>query len=556
MNKLTDQQRNFAILGVGVFLALIFGYLTYSDYGTIDEIVKKRQGVEKEIMEATRKKNEIPKMKEELYLRNQAFQNFRKLIPRDDEDEVKNEFLKFYEQIDSFRINQKMKPFVYFRSLEDHIRLTEGLEPKKEEPKKKSRSRRNKKAAPAGPFKPIKYIANLDVTYNQLGRLLQSIEKYERFYAVTSISMPSFEVQEVDGNTLYDEPYEGNVTLNFTTFSYQNKNQEKLDTELAKHLKNFKPKKSVLERLEKLQSVLNQQDDFEWTDVQSPFDKRPIVGIDIPIPKGGDKPSTSTETETNIFDEVFGKTDISGTQEPPTEEKVKKLFEDIEASRQSLALTAAAENWGELEVQIRNSPYEKLLSTIIIKSDVDPEGVYQRKLKERKDELRDWKRSVVRANKVEKARQFIPSARAELEKMENLYNEGRDQGSKNLLADARKIYDNIVLLMKNYEDVEKEVEELREVKVDAEKLLSKVDTHIKLINMASKLKLQGIIYMEDTPRLSVALINNKAVRKDDILLKEFVIDKIQDEEVVLKYQEETVAIKLKRARAKNFIQED
>ena len=104
---------------------------------------------------------------------------------------------------------------------------------------------------------------------------------------------------------------------------------------------------------------------------------------------------------------------------------------------------------------------------------------------------------------------------------------------------------------------ENKIKQLGTLRKRIEELYDKADTQIKIIQMASKVKLYGIIYMKKNPETSIAFIDKKPVRKNDILSNlGFVVHEIQETKVILKYKEETVPILLKKSPEPSKRKED
>ena len=527
MGKLTDKQVNMIILGVGVLLLLTFSVLSYLDYEEIDGLRGKLRGVVTEINKSLAKKREIPKLKSKLWLLHKKYEHFKEVLPTD------KDYLKFYETLEQFRIKRKMLPWKTFRTEKVETEDKDNGNAKKK-PAPRGRGRGKK---PSGPLEQTAYIAAIDMTFDQLGQLLNFIERYDRYYAVTDLKISSMKVLESSSKLLANALEVGNdpigaINLKLVTFAYTGKSPDK---EVAASLgPKYKPDKKLQKKYDNLAKVWTKKSSFLWSrPKRNPFNKDEVL---IPSAKTPQGPPIVKKEE-----KVVG---------PQPLDKVKEKLKELQKTRDFLHTLAVAESLIELDKQIKVKNYEKDVKQIVLTPQNDPDNSIRKRLQEMRKELKEWKKMIDDASRQKKARQLVESGKNKIREMQELYEKGKNKGSQELLKEVIKIHNEIMPQFREYKDLEGSIPELSSLRQRAEEYYSRADTQIRIIQLASKLNLRGIIFMKDTPELSVAFIDKKVVHKNDILMKGFVVHEIKEEKVILRYKEETVPIILKRGKKK------
>ena len=358
------------------------------------------------------------------------------------------------------------------------------------------------------------------MNFAQLGQLLNLIENYDRFYGVSSIRIGSMKRTKDTG--------ELEAQINLTLVSFWYSGSTPLDTEVDKFLNNFAPSPQLLEELHALKEK-------DWTPKKSFLWKKP--------------PRDPFDQE-QVLIRVAEQTDKTAKKEklgpPPEQAQLKVALEDLQEIRNFLHMLVIAESWAELQVALKEKNYEKKLTGLQITRKNDPNSQISKKVLGMRKELKNWKISIRDADRKQKARQLTIFGKKRIEEMRKLYTEGKLKGSQSILQKVRNIHNEIMPQFKQFADLEFKIPELKTLRKQTEELYNKAETQIKIIQLAAKLNLRGVIYMAKNDNLSVAFINEKVVHKNDVLMMGFVVDQIQAEGVILRYKEETVPIRLKR----------
>jgi hypothetical protein len=531
--KLSEKAIHFIYLGIGGLVFLVFLVLLYFDYDEMDIKQKEHDGVKNEISEAEKKKAAIGGLKNELWFLREKHEHFRSALP-----EEKN-FMDFYKTLEDFRLERKMNPWTAFQIdkivAEQNEGDKKGAKPGTPTPPPPPPKRGE---APEGPFRQTNYTASIPVTFNQLGQILNQIENYKQFYGVSQIQIPTMQLPKKDKEAkeaVGGDEMEGIVTLKLVSFSYSGANplEQEVEKYIPKEAKDrkakFTPTKDMEDKLAKKKKEWDEKSHFSWSKPgRDIFDQSHVL---TPIRKDTPPPPN-------------GKPEIHIV--PPTLDKLKDILKDLETVRDHLHTLATGEKWVELDNQIREKRYEPKLNAVVVPSQQDEDGKIKARIEKWRTELKEWKKLIMEASREKKANDLVQVGEGKVATMKDLYTKGKEKGSESTLRQVLKTHDEIVPQFREFKDFEKKIKALENLRKEAEELYSKADTQIKIIHLASKLKLFGIIYIKDKPELSVVFIEKKAVKKNDVLMMGFVVHEIEEGKVILRYKEETVPIPLKK----------
>jgi Tfp pilus assembly protein PilO len=502
MAKMTEKQINILSIVGGILVFALFAFLSYMDYEEIDQVKIQQDGVLQEINQAKTKKAQLTALKSQLYVLKENYEFVKQMLPDD------REILKFYETLDQFRINKQMQAWDTFAAESGPNINTRELNKKKG-------------TQPQLPASLIStsYNAVIPATYNQLGELLTAIEAYPRFYGVTSIALP-----DMTSSPTSPEPT-GTVALNLISFTYPPKSPFD-EKEIKRLLNDFKVTQKEQKQIQEIKDKWKKTP-FQWSPLtRNPFDKDKVL---VPIKSH----------------EAVGPDVVRPLQPEMGPDEAQKLVDELEKLRnQHLLPFAVAGLWVELQSKLMEQKYEEKLNSLVLPAETQPQ--YIQKLEDMKRELREWKNQIKQVALEQKARQFLTYGEKKIKEMDNFYQEGKEKGAKDIIDNVIKIYNELLPQIREYEPLENKIPQLQTQRKRAEELYNKADTQIKIIEEVAKLELQGVIYWANKPQYSVAFINKKVVRKDDMVAGGFIVHDIKDGEVILRYQSETVPIRLKR----------
>jgi hypothetical protein len=161
---------------------------------------------------------------------------------------------------------------------------------------------------------------------------------------------------------------------------------------------------------------------------------------------------------------------------------------------------------------------------------------------EMQKELKGWKFAIQEADRQKRARQLTVAGLKKLRDMEALYEEGKIKGDQKILYQVQSLHNEFIPQLKEYADLESKISGLEILRNKMENLYTKTENQIKILQLASRLQLKGIIYMKHNPDLSVAFVNEDTVKKNDVISMGFVVQSIEADGIILRYKEETVPI--------------
>ena len=526
--KLTETQMMFIYLGIGAAVFITFAVFVYFDYDEIDLLKQEQNKVEGEIQGALKKQSELKGLKNDLWFMKEKYEYFKQVLPK--QENLENFFILFYENLEKFRKSRNMQPWnrfkidgIYNDTLEDEEDQKKGKGSAKTPPKPAA------KKGSTGPFTEYGYSASIPVTFNHLGQLLNEIENYEPFYGITQIKVGTMSAPKRKGEAQSAE-MEGTVELKLINFSYSGNDPEA--EQANKLLAKFKPDKNIEDKFNNQKKNWTEKNVFVWSQVS----RDPFNNLQVLTPIG---PKVGAEEE--------GKEKLA-VELPKDEKALQESMKNIQAKRDRLHALAVIEAWVELENLIRELKYEvelKMMKTAL-NTQNDADGKMKSRIEKMLVELKEWQKLVDEASKEKKARQLVDVAENKVAKMKELYQQGKEAGSQEILEKVKQIHNEIIPEMRSYKTFEPKIKKLGDLRKSIEEYYAKADTQIKIIQMVSKIKLFGIIFMKKNPDLSIAFIDKKPVHKNDILNMGFVVHEIQETKVVLKYKEETVPVPLKR----------
>lgn len=512
MAKLSERDLNIVVVVGAVVVFGLFAYFCYEDNEAIKVLQQQQEGVKVEISKALQEKKQIPDNQTTLYVLKESYHLIQKMLPGD------KEILQFYNTLDKFRTERSIKPWDSFETAEGGLDEGKGKDGKKQQLAQPAKPAPGKPATPTSLIETA-YTATIPVTLNQLGELLSAIENYERFYGVSAIRIAA---PNTEG--------ESKVNLSLVSFTYSDKTP--FDPEKLKILlKDFPPAK-----LEEANARLKKVQD-QWSREQASW---------IPLPKNPLMKESVIELGPTVG---VGKGDKDVTAAVTVVEDPAKDYQELEKLHQELEQFARVGLWGLLNNKLQekvqeNNHYEARLQRV---TNVSKEQAQRDKLGLWQAELRDWKKQIRDADIKEKAKKFVEIAEKQMQDMDRALEEGKSKGSQSILENLLKTLNiEFVPQLKEYLAVAKEIPQLSIFESRAKELARRADNQIKIMQLASKIQIQGIIYWANKPQHSVAFIDKKAVRKNDPLIMGFVVHDIKEEEVILRYQEDTVSIRLKR----------
>lgn len=520
--KLTDKQANILFIAVACVIVLLLAVLIYFDY---DEII-----IAEEEISATRitlarqqiKEKEIDGLKGQLWYLREKYTKLQALLPS------KQESVNFYSKFDTFRIEQGIKPWKYFKSKDAN--RTDVLDP---------RSMKSKAVAapkPTGPYMQTLYQASLTVTFEQLLKLLHRIETDERFYSLQEIKIATPAATTKPGN--------GNpeLTVDLTLVSFTYASDLPIDEQLKKYLPldskkdKFEPPTYLREKVERETKLLIKEDSAPPAPSRNPFDRDRVL-----------QPITP-----NIDDDKIREGKIP---DPPPQDLLRKTMEKLNKIRNELHVAYLEENWTVLSTGLAKYEYEKELIAIQTTKENDPDGIITQKLNDMRKEFKDWQAALREATIADQARLLVATSRKKLKEMKELQLQGQQKGSEEFYNKIIKIHNDLMPQYRNYQNLEEKIPDLADQRKQLEIFYAEAETQIKIIQLASKLKLQGIFYMAKKPELSIAFINKQLVKKGDIVTTGFVIHEIKEDGVILRYKEKTVPIQFKRLPEQGKLEE-
>jgi len=509
MGKLTEKQTNILYISIAVVFFLIFGVLSYLDWEKIEEKKQEIARRAQEIESAKKKQRRLLTRTSELGKRQQQYDYFKKVLPS------KEEFTKFYDTLESFRSERNIKPWNFFRTKD-----IMGEQSQLEKDDKKSKQVVVPKKA-SGPFEEIFYMASVVITFDQLGQLLNFVENYERFYGVHEIQASAGTPSKDGGET------ESMVSLTLVSYFYSGTTP--LDEEVNDILKDFDPPAELQKEIDDTRNRdWSRKESYVWTKpMRDPFEKEKLLA-----------PIKADDTK------ILGEKDK--IQPPPPQEQLETDIQDLQKIRNYLHMLAVAESWVELQNGLIDKKYERILMNLKITKKNDPTGMIASKVAEMIRELKKWKQSIQEADRQKRARQLVLMGRKKVKEMEDTYENGKKKGLQSEFEKIRNIHNEYIPQFREFSDLEKNIPGLDALRKRMENLNGKAETQIKILQLTERLQLRGVIYMQHKPELSVAFINEKVVKKNDILMMGFVVHEIQEEGVILRYKEETVPIRLKR----------
>lgn len=526
MVKISETQWNFIYLGAGALVFVIFCVFIWFDFEEIDNLSGQYEDLQKKIQEGVKKKNQIKILKHDLWFLKEKYEHFKQVLPK--KENIENFFIKFYDTLERFRRERSMKPWERFQikvaqsdSPQADTSNTQGKKVQEAPPP------RAKKAEATGPFGQTEYVATLPLTFNQLGQLLNEIENHEPFYGITKIDVGGMTTKDFSTDPI------GVTNLEMICFSYSGTDPE-IDA-INQALNKFEPDENKKKEYENEKAKWSEKNTFIWTNVtRDPFNQGQVL-----------KPIATTQ----VASSEPGKTKMEDVLPPPAEDQLKEDLKSLQNTRDSLSALAITENWMMLERQIKDKKYEADIKRIkaSITPQNDKDGTTKNNIDKISNELKEWQKLIDEAQKKIKARQLVDVAEAQITKMQELYEKGKASASQELLENVKKIHNDTMPELRNYASFEKEIKQLGVLRKKVEELYAKADTQIKIIQLASKIKVYGIIYIKKNPDLSVAFIDKKTIHKNDILNDVgFVVHEIQENQVILRYKDETVPIVLKK----------
>ena len=515
MAKLSEKQINIISLAGGVVVFILFGVFSYMDYDEVEVLKKQQAAVEQEINQAKTKKAALVSLKSDLYVLKENYDFVKQKLPDN------KEILKFYETLDEFRLSKNIEPWKSFEVLDKGFFSPEEDEPGQKTDQKTAPKTPPQKQAPQM-LTTTEYKASLPLTFNQLGEMLTAIESYPRYYGVTSIQLAGMS-SKIPGAEL-----SADVNLTLVSFTYPQVAgfDEK---QVVRLLSDFKPTDKEQKKIQDLKSKWDPVN-FQWTPLpRNPFDKSKVL-------------TKENKKETDV------KTNKMETVDVVDPAAVPQKILALEKNRNHLYPFAVAKLWVELQSKMAEANYEENLTKLVITGNV--EASLRQKAEQMQKELREWKVEIKKVGIEQKARQFLETAAKKIQEMENIYLEGKELSSVDTFKKVITIYQDLLPQLKEYEPLENKITQLQVTRKRAEELYRKADTQIKIIQEVAKLELQGVIYWANKPQHSVAFIsfsnNKKVVRKDDVVMAPFVVQDIKEGEVILRYNDETVSLRLKR----------
>ncbi len=525
MGKLNEKQINITIISCGVVVFLIFGVLCYLDYKEIDRIRQLQETEESKRTLLTNKKLQVERNKKKLFMLRANFDVLKKILP--DEKQV----LNFILTVDNFRKENQINAFTEISKVDSKTEDGNTLDFDGKIIEIESVVASKAKKVLEGPFTEDEYRMSFVGTYNQLGELMNRIERFDRFFSLKSFKMSALKEVGKEENTRRLSTIE----LSVVTFSFNGESSTLEDDELInEYLKDFKATEQVEKDVAARQAELeDSKTSFLWRVARrDPLDQLQII-------------QRETEGKTKEVDEPI--TSVEEDKPDPIEVLNEKLFKLIE-DRNYLHLLYSAANYGELELSIKKSDYENRVLGIKIQYNTvnDPEGEKRKKIADMHKELLEWQTIINEKKKDGEIKQILETAERDLNQMVKSYEKGKNTSNPELFREVMAMHNRNMPVLLDYQDKDQDFPLLPQFREKMKEYYEKAETQINILTLSKKLKLEGVIFWADKPYASIAFINSKSVRKDDILELGFVVHTINRGEVILSYRGETVPIRLER----------
>ncbi len=545
--KLSDKQTNIACAVIAGLLFLGFGAMTYFDYEELLKVESDTEAKKVEIKQAEIKRDQIPDLKATLWYMKKKYEHFKEMLP------TQQESAAFYAKLDKYRIEKGIKPW---KSLSTKATIIETAEEEKksndpQSMQNKTETTKPKKPAPQGKNAPKQsafgefiettYYASVSLTFDQLLQFLNTIENDKRFYGIQEIKMSGSKgavTKTKNPKDAFKELGNPDIETDLVIVSFTYTGDMPVDKEVTKFIDDkYKPPLETQEKLNSEIKIWESKEDFSATHAsRNPFDKEQVLQ--------------------RIIQDISDKNEEIKNKISPLlpAEQLKREMERIQDIRNKLHILAVAESWSNLQEDISKLGYDKMLENIQATKDNDPQGLISEKIIALRKELSEWNKAILSAGQEEKARRLLAKSKQKLQEIDLLYEEGKKNGIQKNFEKIISIHNEIMPQLREVSDWESKIPELGNVRKEVEIKYSKAETQIKIMQLATKLKLEGIIYLpnfkenkdsSETKDMSVVFINKKLMRKNEIIMG-FVIQSIEEDKIILRYKEETVPLQFKR----------
>lgn len=520
MNKVTDKQMNFIILGVAVLVAIIFFVLRYFDQEEIIKLRAEKQGIDYQIAGLKKKEKEIEAKKADLFLMRENTDAIKRLLPEE------KKVTEFFELVEKFRVDNNVEAFDKFKKVDTFFELNqEDGEPKVKKPDN-TRRRRTAPTA-ANPFVEDAYLIEFKGTFNQVGELISRIESYERFFGVKELDLDFYDGSiEVD---YFDKKVIGEIKFLLTTFTFQNPDPS-IDEKVNNILQGYEDKASdaLLKKIEERRTKLLKRYKYTWRKINEKKD--PFYPFRVP----------EIQINTSNEDDLGVEPIISASLEEKYE-KITALYND------DLIPKAFESDWLGLQKMLDENTYEEKLKQLKLENfseSFDSEGKKREKLDVMGNDLREWKKDIADANKTLQLRELIDNSIQDVKPLSKMYKKAKKKGSEELYQEIIDLHKKLYPKIREFKNEEKEFPQLAKARKKLEYYNRKATIQLELIERAKKLKLQGIIF-QGKNKLNVAFISGAAVKVNSRLNLGFVVKEIHENWVILNYKGEDVPLRKK-----------
>lgn len=579
MGKLTEQQKNIVILGIGTLVFIILAVLSYLDYEEMGVKEQETLAVVTETEGYKQKKVELETVLfPELFRLKTVCQEFKTKLPS------KKNYGDIYETLDTIR-GETLREF---QLKEEELGQWEidvdDPNADVDDPKtgkKKSPQAPDPQSPPTpgakDPFTKIVFKIGVDCTFHQLGTILSKIENTERFYAITSLNIPNLRpVLGEAGKPDRKAQKKGRMTFDMVTYAYtapagdadlEEQVKASLDPDNPNNVK-YKETLAALpvsyqqKNLPKKPEEQVRKDEWD-KGVANPFDKdRVLTWIETveTITTGpGDHPTV-------IRDEGIKEPKVVMTDRE-LEEQLRLLEDDREI------LLKFVGDWEklleELDKPTKGKKYERRLTDTIAsvnqpKSKVDPTILQNAKaqLEAWRKELKDWKDNIDEHASLRIAQNFVKTTEREINELKAAYEKAKEEQDMEALKQQAELLQRRIGELQGFESNSKKYAQLPQGEETKNKLISleevstglhsDINNQIKLLEKAARVEIQGIIYYVDKKNqksLSVAYINTQAKYIGDQLEElGFVVHDISEDWVELRLGKDTIKIPMDRTK--------
>ncbi len=433
------------VSAVLVVTCAVLGYFDYEELQTI----KKNVGAEETRKTAlVQKKLTSSRKKKDLYRFHKSFDLLKKMLPNDEA------VYDFYLTIDTFRKQEKIKAFSNVKQVEDSVVQNDNIEQEEVVD--------TKKKVVIGPFEEKEYEISFVGSFDQMGKLVNKIERYDRFFSLKKVSYTPVDPKSPILNK------SGKVSISVVTFKYKDSapttEGSDLNEQIAELFKEYKPSSEEQESIVAYRAQIERKNPFVWKTLE----KRNIFDRFLVLSFEGVPDLSFLENKKKNL----SSTDPENTPEPKKIEE-KELFQELLLEWASLILLVNGNSWGDLEKKLKDNNYIQALNRFQIyftdKKELDLEGKKREKILLMHEQLLTWQDTIVKRQSESKRKEFIEYARTQVTQMEILNQSLTENKDFSKIVEIRGIYDELSPGFSIFQGKEEEYPEIVVLKQRMEK---------------------------------------------------------------------------------------